>query len=57
VYGKYVAAEAKIEGASVVVSNSAVPTPVSVRYGWAANPTCNLVNREGLPASPFEAPE
>jgi sialate O-acetylesterase len=55
--GKYVAAEAKIEGASVVVSNSAVPTPVSVRYGWAANPTCNLVNREGLPASPFEAPE
>jgi sialate O-acetylesterase len=55
--GKYVAADAKIEGASVVVSNSAVPMPVSVRYGWAANPICNLVNREGLPASPFQAPE
>ena len=55
--GKYVAADAKIEGVSVIVSNSTVPTPVSVRYGWAANPTCNLVNREGLPASPFQAPE
>jgi sialate O-acetylesterase len=55
--GKYVAADAKIEGASVVVSSSAVPEPVSVRYAWAANPACNLVNREGLPASPFQAPE
>ena len=55
--GKYVAADAKIEGASVVVSSSAVAEPVSVRYAWAANPTCNLVNREGLPASPFQATE
>jgi sialate O-acetylesterase len=55
--GKYVAAEARIEGTSVVVSNSEVATPVSVRYGWAANPNCNLINREGLPASPFRAPE
>ena len=23
------------------------------RYAWADNPECNLVNREGLPASPF----
>jgi sialate O-acetylesterase len=55
--GKYSAAEAKIEGSSVVVSSPAVQTPVSVRYGWATNPTCNLVNKEGLPASPFQAPE
>jgi sialate O-acetylesterase len=55
--GKYSQADAKIEGASIVVSSSAVPTPVSVRYGWAANPNCNLVNRTGLPASPFLAPE
>ena len=55
--GKYSPAEAKIEGSSVVVSNAAVLTPVSVRYGWAANPTCNLYNRAGLPASPFQAPE
>jgi sialate O-acetylesterase len=55
--GKYVAADARIEGTSVVVSSPTVTDPVSVRYGWAANPTCNLVNREGLPASPFQAPE
>lgn len=55
--GKFIAADAKIEGESVVVSNPTVTDPVSVRYAWAANPTCNLVNREGLPASPFQAPE
>ncbi len=55
--GKYSAADAKIEGTSVVVSSAAVPAPVSVRYGWAANPNCNLYNKEGLPASPFQAPE
>jgi len=55
--GKYSAADAKIDGASVIISSPAVPTPVSVRYGWAANPSCNLFNKEGLPASPFQAPE
>jgi sialate O-acetylesterase len=55
--GKYVAADAKIDGLSVIVSNPAVPEPVSVRYAWAPNPTCNLYNREGLPASPFQAPQ
>ena len=55
--GKYVAADAKIDGSSVIVSSSTVPEPVSVRYAWAPNPTCNLYNREGLPASPFQAPE
>lgn len=55
--GKYSPADAKIEGDTVVVSSSAVPAPVSVRYGWAANPACNLYNRDGLPASPFQAPE
>jgi sialate O-acetylesterase len=55
--GKFVSADAKIEGESVVVSSPTVAEPVSVRYAWAANPTCNLINREGLPASPFQAPE
>jgi len=55
--GKYSAADARIEGESVVVSSAAVLRPVSVRYGWAASPNCNLFNKEGLPASPFQAPE
>ena len=46
-------AEARIEGGQVVVSSDLVPAPVAVRYAWADNPDCNLVNREGLPASPF----
>jgi sialate O-acetylesterase len=27
--------------------------PIAVRYAWADNPTCNLYNAAGLPASPF----
>ncbi len=40
-----------------MVSNASVPDPVSVRYAWADSPNCNLYNSEGLPASPFQAPE
>lgn len=50
---KWVWAEARIEGDSVVVSSPQVPDPVAVRYGWAENPTCNLYNAAGLPAAPF----
>jgi len=50
---KWVWANAKIDGDSVVVWSDKVPAPVAVRYGWADNPTCNLYNSEGLPASPF----
>lgn len=48
-------ADARIEGSSIKVFNSAVLSPVYVRYGWASNPECNLYNHEGLPASPFES--
>ncbi len=50
---KFVWANAKIEGNTVVVWSDQVPEPVAVRYGWADNPECNLYNKEGLPASPF----
>jgi len=53
--GKFQAAEAKIDGETLIVSSSAVEHPVSVRYGWANSPQCNLFNKEGLPASPFTA--
>ena len=50
---KFVWAEAKIEGDSVVVWSDAVSKPVAVRYAWGNNPECNLYNKQGLPASPF----
>jgi len=50
---KFVWADGKIDGDSVVVSSSEVSEPVAVRYAWADNPVCNLYNKEGLPASPF----
>jgi sialate O-acetylesterase len=53
--GQYHSAEAKIDGANVIVSSTAVPRPTTVRYGWANSPDCNLYNGAWLPASPFEA--
>jgi sialate O-acetylesterase len=52
--GKYVWAEARIEGNRVVVWSQNITNPRYVRYAWADNPRgANLCNREGLPASPF----
>jgi len=50
---RFVWADARIDGNTVVVSSRAVADPVAVRYGWANNPAVNLYNAEGLPASPF----
>ena len=50
---KWVWADAKIDGETVVVSSPQVAKPVAVRYAWANNPVCNLYNKAGLPASPF----
>ena len=51
--GKFVPAEAVIDGTEVVVSSPQVETPAAVRYGWDGNPPCNLYNQDNLPASPF----
>jgi sialate O-acetylesterase len=51
--GNFRPAEARIDGATIIVNSSAVERPVTVRYGWANSPECNLFNKEGLPASPF----
>jgi sialate O-acetylesterase len=52
--GKFVPAEAAIDGDAVVVEAKAVAAPAQVRFGWrnVANP--NLANQAGLPASPFQ---
>lgn len=46
-------AKAEINGNTIVVSSKDVAKPVAVRYAWANNPVCNLVNGAGLPAAPF----
>jgi sialate O-acetylesterase len=51
--GNFVPADAKVDGDTVVVSAEQVTDPVAVRYGWEDSPTCNLTNKETLPASPF----
>ncbi|MEN2402515.1 sialate O-acetylesterase [Flavobacterium sp. MC2016-06] len=54
--GKFVWADAVIEGDKIIVSNASIANPIKVRYAWADNPEgANLYNKENLPASPFEA--
>ena len=50
---QFVEAAAKIDGDTIVVSSDAVAFPVAVRFGWHQSAEPNLVNKEGLPASPF----
>jgi len=50
---KFVWAEARIDGETIVVWSEKVPDPVAVRYAWDDDPVCSLYNKAGLPASPF----
>jgi sialate O-acetylesterase len=50
---KFVPANARIDGDSIVVSSLQVTAPVAVRYAWAADPAVSLYNKAGLPALPF----
>ena len=52
---KFVWANARIADDKVIVWSESVREPAAVRYGWASNPNCNLVNAAGLPASPFRS--
>ena len=54
---KFVDAQAKIDGDSVVVSADSVQEPVAVRYAYTQEAEPNLSNAEGLPASPFRTDE
>ncbi len=50
---QFVEAEATIDGDTVVVSSDSVESPVAVRFGWNQIAEPNLMNKEGLPTSPF----
>lgn len=51
--GRWVEADARIADDTVVISSPSVPDPAAAAYGWAASPSVNLYNKEGLPAAPF----
>lgn len=50
---RWVWADARIEGDTVIVSSPLVPHPKEVRYAWQSNPVATLFNGAGLPAAPF----
>jgi sialate O-acetylesterase len=50
---KFVDANARIEGDTVVVWSESVAEPVAVRFAWNQVAEPNLGNKEGLPAAPF----
>jgi len=50
---KFVKAQTKIAGGSVVVWSDSVAKPIAVRFGWHEEAEPNLINKEKLPASPF----
>jgi sialate O-acetylesterase len=49
----YVPAQAVIKDNKVVISAATITKPIAVRYAWANNPECSLMNQDNLPASPF----
>jgi len=53
--GKWVWADARLDGNDVVVSSPAVPKPTRVRYAWSSYPpSMRLFNKDGFPAFPFQ---
>lgn len=50
---KFVWADAKIDGNTVVVSSPSAAAPAAVRYAWQIGAEACLFNGAGLPASPF----
>jgi len=50
---KFMPAEAKIEGNSIVVWNKNIEKPVAVRYGFRNAAILKLYNKEGVPVNLF----
>jgi sialate O-acetylesterase len=52
--GRFIPAEAVVDGNTILVHTKEVASPTQVRFGWRNEANPNLVNNEGLPASPFQ---
>ncbi|TAJ16917.1 MAG: hypothetical protein EPO68_10275, partial [Planctomycetota bacterium] len=50
------AAQARVDGETLVVTSASVRAPVAVRYAWCDACAGTLFNAAGLPASPFRWP-
>jgi len=50
---KFVDAKATIDGETVIVESDQVAAPKAVRFAWNGLAEPNLLNKAGLPASPF----
>ena len=44
-----------IQRKAIAVRSDEVKEVVAVRYAWANDPKANLMNKEGLPVSPFRS--
>jgi len=53
--GKFVRADAVIDGDTVVVSSADVAKPAAVRFAWGEADVPNLMSRNGLPVAQFKA--
>ncbi len=50
---RFVKARAEVDGSTLIVWSDAVRAPAAVRFGWHQEAEPNLINKNGLPASPF----
>jgi sialate O-acetylesterase len=53
--GGFVAADAQIDGSSVILSSPEVKNPVAMRFAWSMMAEPNLMNSDKLPAGAFRA--
>lgn len=53
--GTFVNAGARIVGRTVVVQSSKISAPTAVRFAYSDLAVPNLMNKEALPALPFQA--
>ena len=51
--GKFLKAQATIDGDTVLVSNDEISKPIAARFAWDQKAEPNLMNKEGLPTGPF----
>ena len=52
--GRCAFVDARRDGAAIALNAASVPGATRVRYCWDDSPICNLYDRAGLPAVPFE---